>query len=78
MKTDILFSQRRGKKFPHSFKQKTQWLIEMRPLRFPELSIVELVTATCFDDAVAEAFSTRNIAADWKVTEVEEVFDENS
>ena len=54
----------------------TDWLVELTPIirgiAEEDLAVVEVVSATCFDEAVFNAFFTRNIASDWIVTEVEE------
>jgi hypothetical protein len=50
----------------------TDWLVEMTSVRYPELSQVVIVQARNNEEAVVNAFFTRNIPSYWNVTEVEE------
>jgi hypothetical protein len=50
----------------------TEWLVELTAIEHADVSVVVIVRARCFDEAVSNAFFTRNIASSWIVTEVEE------
>ena len=47
------------------------WMVELRPIRHPELSQVEIVVARGEREAAWLAFQTRNMPTEWRVTEIE-------
>lgn len=48
------------------------YLVELTSFFFPDLPVIEIVLARSEEEAILNAFDTRNIPSDWVVTEVEE------
>lgn len=48
-----------------------EWLVELRPIQHPELSVVEIVRGSGEFQALRNAYETRNVPNTWYVSKIE-------
>lgn len=48
-----------------------EWLVELRPIQYPELPIVEVVRGSDEFQALRNAYETRNVPNTWFVSKIE-------